>query len=144
MPLRLQKQAFRHRPDEGLYGDCHRTCYAVILDVDRDEVPHFYHPDTDTAQAFHDFHRDRGLEVIDVAFPGELPLVDVLNTLANLNPGRPLILGGTSANGVNHSVVALDGEVAWDPSLDDSGIVGPCDDGLYWVTYLVGVLPTYE
>ena len=23
-----------------------------------------------------------------------------------------------------------------DPSLDDSGIVGPCDDGFYWVQYI--------
>jgi len=31
-----QKQANRHLPEEGLYGDCHRTAIAVLLGLDRD------------------------------------------------------------------------------------------------------------
>ena len=39
--MRPQKQANRHLPEQGLIGDCHRTCYACLLDLDRDSVPNF-------------------------------------------------------------------------------------------------------
>jgi hypothetical protein len=38
---------------------------------------------------------------------------------------------------VNHTVVCRGGRIEWDPSMDDAGIVGPCDDGFYWVTWLI-------
>jgi len=39
--MRPQKQKFAHKPDEGVFGDCFRTALAAILDLDRDDVPHF-------------------------------------------------------------------------------------------------------
>jgi len=39
--MKLQKQAFRHDPSNGMYGDCHRTAIASILGVERDTVPNF-------------------------------------------------------------------------------------------------------
>lgn len=40
--IKRQKQAFLHKPEEGVYGDCYRTCIACLLGIDRDAVPHFY------------------------------------------------------------------------------------------------------
>ena len=39
--MRPQQQKFKHDPANGSYGDCFRTALACILDLDRDEVPHF-------------------------------------------------------------------------------------------------------
>jgi len=134
-----QKQRFRHRPDDGEIGDCHRTAIACLLDIDRDAVPHFgEHHFNDMAafnQGVNTFLRNRGLATVDVAFNSSLS--DVLKCLGALNPSTYYILGGMSRSGVNHSVIGCGGEIVWDPSLDDTGIVGPCDDGYYWITYLV-------
>src|SRR3546814_14399554 len=34
-------QLIKHDPENGAYGDCQRTCIAVILDLHPSEVPHF-------------------------------------------------------------------------------------------------------
>ena len=137
--MKPQKQLFRHRPNEGTYGDCHRTAIACVLDMDANEVPHFM--DGGAAEDAHDrFERwlnDRGIATINVVFPGKTPLYDVLQTVAvtNSRTHPVFILGGQSRTGCNHSVVCCDGEIVCDPSQDDSGIVGPCDDGMYWLTF---------
>lgn len=141
--MKPQKQLFRHKPQDGIYGDCHRTAIAIVLDMDAKDVPHFMHGKAGEAgavEAFAEIEKwlnTRGLMAISILFPGEVPLPELLRTIAFCNPNsRPVfILGGRSKNGVNHSVVCCDGEIACDPSQDDSGIVGPCDDGFYWVTF---------
>lgn len=140
--MKPQKQLFRHRPSEGTYGDCHRTAIAIVLGLDASDVPHFMDcADGSSADEAHDrceaWLNARGIATINVLFPGEVPLAEVLNTVAACNPrGRPVfILGGESRNGVNHSVVACDGRIVCDPSQDESGIVGPCSDGFYWLTF---------
>ena len=49
--------------------------------------------------------------------------------------GTYYILGGQSKTGVNHTVVCHSDKIVLDPSLNDSGIIGPCDDGYYWMTF---------
>lgn len=40
--MKLQKQLIPdHNPAEGRYGDCYRTCIAILLDMDAADVPHF-------------------------------------------------------------------------------------------------------
>jgi hypothetical protein len=141
--MKPQKQLNRHRPKDGIYGDCHRTAIAIVLDMDAKDVPHFMDgtPGKGDAEEAHikieAWLNARGLCTINILFPGEIPLKEVLATVAFCNQrSRPVfILGGMSRNGVNHSVVCCDGEIACDPSQDDSGIVGPCDDGFYLVTF---------
>ena len=70
------------------------------------------------------------------AWPGTLSLDAVLEMVANLNGGDLVfILGGRSSNGHGHSVVAGNGAILWDPSLDDAGIVGPLEDGMWWTIF---------
>ena len=139
--MQFQKQLFRHRPDDGLYGDCFRTAIACVLDLQPDEVPHFAHglgPKSeemwDRAQAW---LRERDLWLIAIVYPGELDLGEVLMTIKNTNPGLLYLLCGKSANGVNHSVVCFEDEIIHDPSQDDSGIVAPTGEG-YWVVEFFG------
>lgn len=141
--MKVQKQLNRHRPEEGVYGDCHRTAIACVLDMDAKDVPHFMDGAGDNVDA-EDLHivaerwlNERGIATITILFDGSGALEDVLSTIANTNTrSHPVfILGGKSRNGVNHSVVCCDGEIVCDPSQDDSGIVGPCHDGWYWLTF---------
>jgi hypothetical protein len=141
--MKVQKQLNRHRPDEGIFGDCHRTAIACVLDMDAKDVPHFMDGKHDceadaSHRAVEAWLNERGLTHINVLFPGETSFDLVLQSVKNSNPnGGPhvFILGGRSRNNVNHSVVCCDGEIVCDPSIDSSGIVGPMDDGYWWVTF---------
>ncbi len=136
--MKIQKQLFRHNPSEGVYGDCHRTCIASLLDMEPSQVPNFgeHYEDPDRFHAACDAYlRDRGLATITFVYQGDLEVV--LQQQSLLNPHAYYLLGGTSKNGVGHTVVCKGGEIVCDPSLDDSGIVGPMDDGLFWLTFLV-------
>lgn len=136
-----RKQRFRHRPDEGEYGDCHRTAIAAILGMPTEDVPHFFDRGQTGDDAYGEINRfltDRGLASITIIYTGE-NWQQVAEAVHGMNPGWPALLSGTSANDVNHTVVIQQGEIVCDPSLDDSGIVGPCDDGFYWVVFIVAV-----
>ena len=71
------------------------------------------------------------------AFPADAELAGVLQHMAVLNPGIHYLLSGSRRNGTNHVVVACGGEIVHDPALDDSGIVGPMDNGFFYVEILV-------
>ena len=134
-----QKQRFRHKPEEGEFGDCHRTCLACILGIDRDLVPNFGVHYGDVAKFLAseaEFLASIGMRAIDIPFQGTVSLGTMLESLGRLVPNAHLIFAGQSRTGLNHSVIIKDGEIVWNPSLDDVGIIGPCDDGHYWITIL--------
>lgn len=149
-----QKQKNRHLPEEGLIGDCHRTCYACLLDMDRDSVPNFGEVGFDItkeeggnrkefAEACKSWLASQGYAEFMVGFNCDLS--DVQGFMNAVNPGQYYILGGRSRTGVNHSVIGLNDMIVWDPSLTDAGIVGPCEpDGLYWITILVPISQTIQ
>ena len=133
------KQLFRHRPDDGSIGDCWRTTFACLLDLLPEEVPHFTeHCWNDTPKAnaaARAWLATRGLGFVELAYQSGLD--SVLASVAACSPNTYYLLGGNSRTGVGHSVIALNDQIVWDPSLDDTGITGPMDDGYYWVTWLV-------
>lgn len=136
--MRPQKQKYRHNPELGEFGDCHRTAIACLLDLDRDDVPNFGEHYDDAAAfraAERRFLAQHGLFTVDTVFACSLD--DLLTTQEAVNPGVYYLLAGESASRLCHSVIGCGGAIAWDPSLDDAGIVGPCADGYFWVTHLV-------
>jgi hypothetical protein len=142
----FHKQRHRHRPEEGIFGDCQRTCYAMILDKQPEDIPNFgVHIGNSEAwgKAIKDFLASQGLAASHTVFGGE-SLDTVLITQKCTNPGQLYLLAGQSRNGVNHVVVCCDDKIIADPALDDSGIIGPCDDGYYWVERLVPLYFMYE
>ncbi len=132
------KQIIKHDPENGTYGDCHRTCYAMLLDREHDGVPHFAEHGL---ELFFEIEKawleSEGLLKISFAFPpiDTIPIRSLLKIFDDLNPGIPFILGGTSKIGTGHSVVYFEGEM-YDPSENDTGIVGPMSDGFYWIEYI--------
>jgi hypothetical protein len=140
--MKYHTQLFRHDPDNGVYGDCHRTALACVFDKDSPlDVPHFLEDNPTTAvfyqrvdvwlleQGFRGFH-----------FPIECADLDaVLEYMLRFAPGIHYILGGKSPRGTHHSVVACGGSLAHDPHPDGSFIVGPCDDGYFWIELFIPV-----
>lgn len=132
------KQVINHDPKNGAWGDCHRAAVASIMDLPLEAVPHFSEygafcngPDTGDTRWF----KARGLRPINIPYNG--PSADaILETIENCNPGIIFIFGGTSRNGIGHSVVASRGKIIHDPSPTESGIVGPMEDGNYWATFI--------
>ena len=134
-----QKQLYRHQPELGTIGDCERTCLACLLDLTPDQVPHFGEKNWEDSTAFNkqedEWLQSAGYRRIQLAY--DISLESLLKSQKNLAPHVYYILSGQSKTGCNHSVIGLNDQIVWDPSINDSGIVGPCDDGYYWITYLI-------
>ena len=136
-----RKQLYYHRPEQGTIGDCHRTAIGCMLGLEPQDVPHFGEHYWKDPVAFQDevkkFLATQGLAQVSVAY--DCPLEQLQHVMGVMNPDIRYLLGGTSANDVNHTVVGRGSRIEWDPSMDDSGIVGPCDDGYFWVTLFVPI-----
>lgn len=135
--VRKINNSIKHDPENGSWGNCHSACIAMILGMDINDVPHFYKDGEDgdsnvQDKRVADFLDAFGLIKFNVLFPGETLFQEILTTFKNASPGVAFILGGKSSSGCGHSVVCLDGEIFHDPT--GSGIVGPMDDGYFWVT----------
>src|SRR3990172_6846928 len=142
-PMIFQKQKFRHFPPESI-GDCWRTAVACMLNLPVDAVPHFnnYWPETEETakKAFEEerqFLESFGLRSVRCVYHGDCAPEVLLTAFGTNNPGIYYLVTGSSRNGCNHVVIACDEKVVWDPAIDDSGIVGPSDDGYYHIEVYV-------
>jgi len=135
-----QKQLLNHKPPES-YGDCHRAALASILDLPILDVPHFMHglgpkEGNEFERRQKEFLLYLGLVPICVPFDGSAGLDAVLQTLGAQCPGIYYLIGGDAGRGVGHTVVGCGGEIVHDPHPANIGIIGPMDDGLFWVTFI--------
>ena len=130
-------QANLHKPAEDIFGDCARTCMAMILGLDRDSIPNFgVHYDDNAAwcKAVDDFLRPLGLSEVGIPIQAS-SWQEAASFIQRLNPGIPFVLGGISLTGVVHAVVISPDGQMYDPSINSSGIVKECEDGYYWVWF---------
>jgi len=135
------KQEFRHNPPHS-YGDCHRAAIASLLELALDDVPHFMEGlGPKDGEIFtkrqSEFLNSVGLDCITFPVNGELNAV--FAACAAWNPNRLFLLGGRSISNVGHTVVASQEGIVHDPHPDNVGIIGPMDDGYYWLSYIVGL-----
>lgn len=100
------------------------------------------------AGALADWFAARDLMLIDIQWSGEIGLQDVLSSVHNMNryvSNLTYLLTGRSKTGCNHAVVCREDRIVHDPSINQSGIVGPAiaDDGseAWWVTFFGAKLP---
>lgn len=135
------KQIFIHDPENGIFGDCYRTCIACLLNVTPDVVPHNHSwgKPGEQIELVNKFLIERyDLKMIGmpiIAIDGNLE--SIFNFVHYTLKDIRYILTGESKNGVNHSVICLNGEIIHDPSHNNSGIVGPCNDGYFWIEFLL-------
>lgn len=133
------KQLYLHDPANGQLGDCFRTALACLLDLEPEEVPHFFATTKQYKTGIkksNEWLANRGLYLISIPYLNE-DVQAILDTIGGINPGLHYILTGESRTGVNHNVICLNNKVVWDPSLTNAGIIGPCKpDGMFWVDFL--------
>lgn len=136
MKSRFLKQANRHNPEAGVWGDCYRAAVASALGFSLEDVPHVFDGGRTGPEGnalMREWLLGQGFVPITVVYQASLD--ELLATVADLNPDTFYVLTGRSKNGCNHCVVGLNDEIVHDPSLDNSGIVGPTDDGHYFIEY---------
>ena len=140
--MKPQKQRYMHDPANGIFGDCYRTCLAVLLDLDRDDVPHFVNnmePDAwkESIQPRYDTWLLEHAGLVEIAIPYDCDADGVLALQQVLNPTVYYMLAGRSRTGCNHVVICKGDKIVCDTSLNEAGIVGRCEDGYHWISFLV-------
>lgn len=141
-----QKQKFRHNPPE-TFGDCASACLASLLDLPVEAVPHFsklFWEDRDGwSRAEKEFLASKGLRKVQFGY--SCSLENVLDYMKASNPDVYYVLLGTSRNGTAHDVVGLNDQIIHDPSVDNSGIVSPCEpEGAYYISVFVPMAMTWS
>lgn len=93
--------------DDGEIGDCVRACTASVLDLPREEVPHFVkdQPGHEWYDTWVDFVGKHGYHLTEILGPFDKPPRPVGYYLAS----------GISARGFKHMVVMQSGKLAHDP-----------------------------
>lgn len=135
--MKPSKQLNRHDPENGVWGDCTRTVFACLLDLEPADVPHFYDKGENVEIAdrrIQEWLGSRyGLRLfqfpLSVHPEAENGRQAVLDTVGSWNRDAYWTLSGKSKRGTNHVVICCGSEIVWDPSLDNTGIVGPVVDG---------------
>lgn len=130
-------QLYRHEPDKGVWGDCFRASIASLLEIKPTEVPHIYEGGDKGLgmPAMKVWLKERGLGIVEIPFATEP--ADVMTAMRVLNPDTFYHLTGKSRNDVAHVVVCCNDEIVHDPTIDQSGIVAPTDDGFVHVEFLI-------
>ncbi len=121
--MKLQRQLIiDHSSEDGRYGDCYRTCIAILIGMEAVDVPHFVAAackagrDQSYADALAStWLRERGFRLLSI------PLQDgphINAFIDGLTDGMPYILTGASNSypGVAHCTIAQGGtSVIWCP-----------------------------
>lgn len=141
--MKCHKQANLHDPDNGVWGDCYRTVLACLLDMERDDVPHYVNTldsarwVTDIQPKYDDWLAERGVQELAISYTSD-SVEGILELQGNMLCSKyPCQLIGMSATQVNHVVIVADGTIIHDPSRNDSGIIGPTTEGVYWLVWLI-------
>lgn len=137
--MKYYKQMYHHEPENNIWGDCGRTVIACLLDLLPWEVPHFW--DKGNLDGYIDalaWLQPKGYNYI--LLPYNVKTVDeILEIGEQLTNGMEYILLGKSALGCGHVVICKGNRIIHDPSLDNTGIIGPID-GYFWIELLVRVI----
>lgn len=142
-----QLQRYRTRGEANAHnttGDCWRTCIAMVLDMDRDDVPHFCGSVPVGTPVDHPLHiessltekawlAERGMVMVPMAFHPDTTMDIIREHFAMHAPDAAVILLCSFGHGVNHVVVLYNGDV-YDPlGQMDLASYKPGVEGVWWV-----------
>lgn len=108
------KQTILSDRENGIVGNCWQACVASLLDLSIDEVPHFCDSDNWPLN-FYGWLKERGLACL------EFKLLEGFYQMENW--GYHLISGPSPRNSGLHGVVGYNGEIAFDPHPDNTGLL---------------------
>jgi hypothetical protein len=139
------QQLIKHDPDNGKWGDCYRTCIAMIMSLDPATVPHFYDLNEGLIDA-REWLAGWGYGLAQFNYPPDVDISQLLKHSGQVSPSCPFIFTGMGPRGNNHCVVAIDGKVFCDPfsgEADQEPFTGPAThnrESFWWLETIV-VLP---
>ncbi len=125
-------QEFSHDENNGVWGDCMRAVIASLLDLPRNEVPHFLHEAKGDRYQFDllvaKFCQSKGLVYMQCLMEAwSLPADAVVyHEIMGPSPRDPTLF---------HAVVGRNGEIVHDPHPDKIGLAGDPTD--WWYGFLV-------
>lgn len=123
----------KHDPENGTYGDCLRAVVASMLELNTEDVPHFFQDNCD-GETGHErlrvFLQMDDLVPFMVYFDGSDSLENVLESQSTINPNVHFALFCQSET-ADHVVVCCDGKVVHNPSWVQGNVTGPNSNG-YW------------
>lgn len=131
-----------HDSPPGTVGDCQRACLASILEMETADVPHFFdYPMSEGGEkglkAQSEWLQQRDLAYIEIPVHGET-VADALHWISAYTGDAHYMLVGKSRSGFMHVVVCRYDQVVHDPTYGKpQGIVGPDENGYWWVGFLV-------
>lgn len=139
--MKYHKQHILHKPDKGIYGDCFRTALACLLDMEVLSVPHFMNdpnePIRTTWKNVDNWLKDFGFRLISLPFNSDYN--ELMDSMKDNYPGLVIKLSGKSIRGSNHTIIVKDGKMIHDPHPDNTGLNSPCDDGYYWMDFILPI-----
>lgn len=111
------KNLVPHNPPYN-YGDCFRTCLACLIGLEQSKVPHFFEKgkaDTQTQNSILAWCESQGYELMEEVreFSPDQFIQDVIDETKGSKV--PMLLGGCTEEGINHSVVIYNGETIMNP-----------------------------
>ncbi|MEM9579072.1 MAG: hypothetical protein AAF891_00175 [Pseudomonadota bacterium] len=150
--LMRRKQLITHDPENGKWGDCYRTCIAMLMGLDPAEVPHFCDGSPENAsgiEGVRDWLRPQGLSVFQSVYGADITFRQLMGTLEHFSPGVPVIITGMGTRGVNHCVVAIGNQVFCDPCNGKpvkKPFTGPAESEgeAWWWIEAIAKAPAYE
>lgn len=134
-----RKQLYLHQPENEIFGDCHRTAIACLLDKEPWEVPHFGHrwatiPDYEWKRDVRKYLRTQGYDEVTICF---IDLEQAFGFMDMWNDGAFYLIGGLSPRGRPHTVIGQGGGFYWDPHPEGGFLQAPLEHGVYEFTFLV-------
>ncbi len=148
----MRPQIQLHRGGTGVPGDCYRTCLAMVLDMDRDAVPHFCehvpigaqpgNPEFDASDRWElEWLATHGLAKVVIPHPGDSDVWEIVEHYGQASDVAAILQ--TSLYGEHdHAVVLYRGrlydplDLNWTQHLAGSVRYQPSTHGFFWVTIL--------
>lgn len=149
----FRKQLKPHLPSAGIIGDCLRTCYACLLDLEPSQVPHFAQlaydsnggkfgdQTADETRFQNEWLLSKGLLQWSMAISLE-PYEDITQALEsfvhmNQAPRHMFMVTGRGPNAV-HVCIYKGADLLWDPSPSNQGLLGgiPPENAIF-LTFLM-------
>ena len=126
-------------PANGSYGDCVRACVASVLEMESDEVPHFYH-DGDGEAGFERMRFWLAPERIPAYFtmPGDKPLNWAIGYVGGAYDDAPFMLF-CSSGGADHCIAVDEKGEIHNPAWYKAPIDGPHSSGVWIVIILARI-----
>lgn len=126
----------KHDPEAGTYGDCVRACVAAMMDLQAEDVPHFYHDGCDGEEGHRRvsaFLAGIGYAPFYSNFDARATIEEVFAFMEVMNPGPHYMLLGRTAGGEDHAIVCKGGEMVHDPAWMRQRVCQPASAGLWQV-----------